>query len=224
MSKHQKRPFDRLGFGASYRRQRPRLTAGSSCQRIAAFSSLQIFIEPVHSAANRGDLIFALDEAVAFVGIVMCLDLFAVFLEQFDHLLGFFFRHARIVVTLQDQQRRFHVVKIRDRRSGFVHFLVFFGIAEQRPLILLQTRIGMLQHSHPIDDAVQLYPRCPDIGRLDLALMRREIGGSAGGYVDGVDIGVGVAYLVTIGVQSLAVVAPGDQLPLPMAINVMNPP
>ena len=51
-------------------------------------------------------------KSMAFVRIVMRVHSLAVFPEQIDDLYGFFFRHARIVITLQNQQRSLYVVDV----------------------------------------------------------------------------------------------------------------
>src|SRR6266851_618784 len=128
--------------------------------------SLEVFVEPGDGAADGVDLVFAFFEAVAFVGVVVRVNGLAVLLEEFDDLLGFFLGDAGIIAALQNEERRLDVVDVGDGRGGVVDGAIFHGIAEKALLVLLEHGIGVLQHGHPINDAVELDGSGPHIGRF----------------------------------------------------------
>ena len=101
---------------------------------------------------------------MSFVGIVVSVNRFAVFLEQLDDLFGFFLGNARIIAALKDQQRRFDLVNECDGRGGVINGAIFYRIAEEALLVLLKHGIGMFEHGHPIDDAEEFDGSGPDVG------------------------------------------------------------
>ena len=52
---------------------------------------------------------------------------------------------------------------ISDGRGRIVSGAIFHGITEQAHFVLLQHGILMFQHGHPVNDAVHLHPRRPDV-------------------------------------------------------------
>src|SRR6266478_9822706 len=98
---------------------------------------LQVPVKPVHGAADRIDLIFPFLKAMTYVWVVVCVHSLAVPLKQLDDMGRLFFRYARIVVTLQDQQGNHDMVNVRDGRRRVVGFLILDWIAQQALLILL---------------------------------------------------------------------------------------
>jgi len=67
---------------------------------------LQVFLQPLDGALEGVDLVFALEEAVAFARIEVRGDRAAVRLQHVDHLLRLVFGDACVVVALQRQRRR----------------------------------------------------------------------------------------------------------------------
>ncbi len=80
---------------------------------------LQILVEPRNCSLQRVDLVFAFGEAVTFSRIVVGVHRASFFLQNLYYLLGFFLRHANIVLALQHQQRRFLIADVLDRRRRF---------------------------------------------------------------------------------------------------------
>src|SRR5712692_11041148 len=54
-------------------------------------------------------------------------------------------------------------MNVRDGRGRIVRGAIFHRIAQQAFFILLEFRIGMLKHGHPVNDAVQLHARGPNV-------------------------------------------------------------
>src|SRR5258705_6155998 len=109
--------------------------SGSLALKRSSVRPLEIFVKPGDGAANGVDLILAFCEAVAFVGVVMRVDDLAVFLKDFDDLLGFFLRDARIVAALEDQKRGLDIVNVGDGRGRLIDGAILDGITEKALLI-----------------------------------------------------------------------------------------
>ncbi len=93
-------------------------------------------------------------EPMALVGIEVRVHSFSRILQDLNHLLCLFLRNADVVFALEDKERSLRVSDIFQRRIRFVDGSVLFRVAQQRFFVLLQTRVFMLKHREPVDDAV----------------------------------------------------------------------
>src|SRR5579871_6137892 len=102
-----------------------------SAPPIISRRSLQVLVEPLDGAPRRIDPVLALGKTVAFVRVVMDCDGLAVLRKDVDDLLRFLPWNARVVISLQHQQRRLDAMKIGDGGGGVVRAPILHRIAEE---------------------------------------------------------------------------------------------
>src|SRR5438552_17795886 len=78
---------------------------------------IQMRFEPLARQPVGADLIRIAREAVAFVVEDDVLDVAAELAKPLDHLVGLGLDDARVLRALDDEQRRAHLVDVRDRRA-----------------------------------------------------------------------------------------------------------
>src|SRR5215471_9611130 len=93
----------------------------------APLGVLQILVEPRHRALEGIDLVLALRESMALVGVVMRIDDLALLLEDRHRLLRLLGRIANVVGALESEQRSLRILKVLDRRGVFVDLAVLHG-------------------------------------------------------------------------------------------------
>src|SRR5215472_5602750 len=109
--------------------------------------TLQVLLQPFNGAGEFIALMFAFDKTVALLRVVHRIHSSAFRLQYADHLLGFFLRHADVVVTLENEKRSFLISDVLQRRTCFIHSTVLHRVTEQTLFILLQARVFVLQHA-----------------------------------------------------------------------------
>src|SRR5437763_13373378 len=96
----------------------------------ASGTRCEVPVEPFRRAPERVDHVLARPETVTLAGVDVLLERLVALAERVDHLLGLRARNARIVRALQQQQRRFDLRDVGQRRAIAIQIRDLGGITE----------------------------------------------------------------------------------------------
>src|SRR5687767_10961589 len=118
-----------------------------------ASGTQQVAVEPLPRATHRVDHVLARAEAVSFTLVHVVLVHLARGAQRGHDLLCLRQRYARVVLALEDQQRRFDLRDMRQRRAVAIALGVVLWIAELAHKHLAQVAAGRVVHRLPGHDA-----------------------------------------------------------------------
>ena len=111
---------------------------------------------------------------MTFAGIHHVLDAAAEPPKPLDDLIGFLFRNARVVLTLEDEHRAANALDVRDRRAFNELLAVSLDVADPAREEAPPVRLRVLDHGDQVRDAEDVHRAAPQLGDTRDAGERRE--------------------------------------------------
>src|SRR2546421_10002578 len=127
----------------------------------ASGTRCEVPVEPLRRAAQRVDHVLARPEPVTLARVDVLLERLAALTERVDHLLRLRARHAWIVRALQQEQRRFDLCDVRERRPLAIEIRDLRRVTELALEVVPQVAACGVVERLPRDDTNDRYPRSP---------------------------------------------------------------